>query len=171
MTGTSIRLQFIHGLEGSPQGAKAQLFAQHFVATTPAMDTSNFAGCVALHAGVIESFKPEVLVGSSFGGAVAVALLQRGVWRGPTLLLAQAAKHFGLPLELPRDVPIWLVHGIHDDVVDIAESRELARSGSPELVKLFEVDDDHSLHAMVESGRLIETVRELAGTAKDAARR
>ncbi|MBI3781811.1 MAG: hypothetical protein HY270_00255 [Deltaproteobacteria bacterium] len=165
MTGAALRLQFIHGLEGSPQGAKAQLLAQHFTATTPVMDTSDFAGCVRLHAEVIDTFKPDVLVGSSFGGAVAVALLQKGLWRGSTLLLAQAAKHFGLTLVLPENVRVWLVHGIHDDVVDIAESRELARTGSPALVRLFEVDDDHSLHAMVESGRLVALVQELIAAA------
>ena len=36
------RVLFIHGLEGSPQGAKARLFAEHFEASTPAMDTADF---------------------------------------------------------------------------------------------------------------------------------
>ncbi len=169
--GSRLRVQFIHGLEGSPQGAKAQLLAEHFTAITPAMDTRDFEGCVALHAATIASFKPDVLVGSSFGGAVAVALLQRGVWRGPTLLLAQAAQHFGLAPELPHGVHVWLVHGRRDDVVDIEDSRALARSGTPSLVRCIEVDDDHSLHGMVESGRLVETVRELFETARASAPR
>ena len=167
----SLRVQFIHGLEGSPQGAKAQLFAEHFTALTPAMDTRDFEACVALHAATIASFKPDVLVGSSFGGAVAVALLQRRVWLGPTLLLAQAAQHFRLAAELPEGVHVWLVHGQGDDVVDIADSRALARSGTPDLVRLIEVDDDHSLHRLVESGRLAEVVCELFETTRGAGRR
>jgi alpha/beta superfamily hydrolase len=160
------RVQFIHGLEGSPQGAKAQLFAAHCTALTPAMDTRDFEGCVALHAATIASFQPDVLVGSSFGGAVGVALLQRRVWCGPTLLLAQAAQHCGLAPELPDGAHVWLVHGRDDDVVDIEDSRALARSGTPGLVRLIEVDDDHSLHGMVESGRLVELVRELFQAAR-----
>jgi alpha/beta superfamily hydrolase len=177
MTGTdqtanrALRVQFIHGLEGSPQGAKAQLLAQHFTAVTPVMDTSDFEGCVALHAETIASFRPDILVGSSFGGAVAVALLQRRLWRGPTLLLAQAAQHFGLAAALPEGVDVWLIHGRGDDVVDIEGSRALARSGTAELVRLIEVDDDHSLHATVESGRLIQVIRELSETAHAASRR
>jgi predicted esterase len=157
-----LRVQFIHGLEGSPQGAKARLFAGHFEARTPAMDTSDFDACVDVHAELLRAFEPDVLVGSSFGGAVAVALLQRGLWRGPTLLLAQAALHSGLPLRLPDAVPVWLVHGLRDELVDVEESRRLAGSGSPEWVRLIEVDDDHPLHGMVKSGALLELVRELA---------
>jgi alpha/beta superfamily hydrolase len=157
----TLRVQFIHGLEGSPQGAKAQMFAAYFTALTPVMDTGDFEGCVRVQAATIASFKPDVLVGSSFGGAVAVALLQRGVWRGPTLLLAQAAQHFDLAPQLPEDVHVWLVHGQRDDVVAIEESRALAHSGTPGLVRLIEVDDDHSLHGMVESGQLIAVIREL----------
>ena len=168
-TDRALRVQFIHGLEGSPQGAKAQLFAQHFTAITPAMNTHDIEGCVTLQAATLGSFKPDVLIGSSFGGAVAVVLLQRGLWRGPTLLLAQAAKHYGLPLELPAGVHVWLVHGTRDNVVDISESRALARSGTPELVRLIEVDDDHSLYGMVESSRLVTIVRELCTTARGGA--
>lgn len=161
----TIRVQFIHGLEGSPAGAKAQLFAAHFTALTPAMDTHDFPACVELQARTLVSFRPDVLVGSSFGGAIAVALLQRGDWHGPTLLLAQAARHYGLPARLPEGVHVWLVHGQRDDLVDIEDSRALARTGTPGLVRLIEVDDDHSLSATVASGRLVEIVRELAAAA------
>jgi predicted esterase len=157
-----LRVQFVHGLESSPSGTKARLFARHFVASTPAMDTSDFEACVRVQAEELARFRPDVLVGSSFGGAVAVALLQRGLWRGPTLLLAQAAAHYGLELRLPEGVPIWLVHGLRDDLVPIEESRALARSGTPGLVRLFEVDDDHPLSDTVASGRLVEQVRALA---------
>lgn len=157
-----LRVQFIHGLEGSPQGTKARILARHFETRTPAMDTSDFEACVAVQADALAGFRPEVLVGSSFGAAVAVALLQRGLWRGPTLLLAQAALRRGAPTELPPGVPIWLVHGLRDELIDIEDSRRLASSGSPEWVELYEVDDDHPLHETAASGRLVELVRALA---------
>ncbi len=156
-----LRVQFIHGLEGSPQGAKARLFAEHFDARTPAMDTSDFDACVEVHAELLRGFEPDVLIGSSFGGAVAVALLQRGLWRGPTLLLAQAALRHGLPAQLPEGVRVWIVHGRRDDLIDIEDSRTLARAGTPDLVRLIEVDDDHPLHATVQSGELATLVRQL----------
>jgi pimeloyl-ACP methyl ester carboxylesterase len=154
-------VQFIHGLEGSPQGRKARLLARHFTTRTPAMDTRDFEACVAVQAAALACFRPQLLVGSSFGAAVAVALLQRGLWRGPTLLLAQAALQRGLPARLPEGVRVWLVHGLRDRLVDVDGSRTLARTGTPGLVRLIEVDDDHALHGLVQSGGLVELVQEL----------
>jgi pimeloyl-ACP methyl ester carboxylesterase len=159
---TRLRVQFIHGLEGSPQGAKARLLARHFETLTPAMETSDFGACVAVQADALAAFRPDVLVGSSFGAAVAVELLQRGLWRGATLLLAQAALRRGARAELPPGVPVWLVHGLRDQLIDIEDSRRLAATGSPEWVVLLEVDDDHPLHETVASGRLVELVHALA---------
>lgn len=159
--GSPARVLFVHCQESGPRGTKARLLARHFTTHTPAMDTGEFEGCVRLIAGEIESFRPDVVVGSSFGGAVAVALLQRGAWRGPTLLLAPAPAAFGVPLRLPDDGTVWIVHGRHDDVVPIASSLALAAGGPPERVRLLEVRDDHRLSATVASGRLVELVREL----------
>ena len=157
-----LRVQFIHGLESSPQGIKAQLLARHFSARTPAMNTRDFAASVAVQAAVLREFDPHVLVGSSYGGAIAVELLQRGDWRGPTLLLAQAALRRGQPAWLPEGVSIWLVHGTRDELIDVEDSRALARSGSPGRVRLIEVDDVHALHTTVEDGRLVAWVEALA---------
>ena len=155
------RVQFVHGLESSPQGTKARLFAEHFTARTPAMDTRDFEACVALQSDAAVEFRPDILVGSSFGGAVAVAMLQRGLWRDATLLLAQASRQQGLPERLPAGVRVWIVHGVRDELVDVDGSRRLAKSGDPRLVRLIEVDDDHRLSATVESGELASIVREL----------
>lgn len=159
---STLKVQFAHGLEGSPNGNKSRLLAQEFDALTPAMDTSDFEACVQMHADSIHSFLPDVLIGSSYGGAVVLALLQRGIWSGPTLLLAQAGLPVGLPVELPNDVRIWLVHGIHDDVIDIEDSRQLAAAGQASHVRLIEVDDDHPLQQSVASGALINWVKQLA---------
>ena len=158
---TDPRVLFVHGLEGSPQGAKARLFAKHFDASTPAMDTSDFEACVDVQARAIESFGPDVVVGSSFGGAVVVALLERGAWRGPTLLLAQAAVHYNADAQLPENVPVWMAHGTRDTLIPVEHSRRLAATGSPDQVRLLEVDDDHSLHDSVASGALVQWIREI----------
>jgi alpha/beta superfamily hydrolase len=104
-----------------------------------------------------------LLIGSSFGGAIAVTLLERGVWRGPTLLLAQAARYYTPACRLPDGVRVTIVHAPQDEVVDVEGSRALAKTGTPELVELIEVDDDHALTALTANGKLIELVRRAAG--------
>jgi predicted esterase len=159
---SKLRVQFAHGLESSPQGAKARLFAEHFIAETPAMNTGDFGSCVEVHAAALARFEPDVLVGSSFGGAVAVALLERGLWRGPTLLLAQAAEHYRPGVRLPEGVRVLLVHARQDTVVSLEDSRRLAQTGTPALVELIERDDDHALTELVASGELVELVQRVA---------
>jgi alpha/beta superfamily hydrolase len=125
------------------------------------MDTRDFLACVELHARVVQQFQPHVLVGSSFGGAVAVALLHRKAWSGPTVLLAPAVYHYDVPRFLPPGIPVWIVHGTRDTVVHIEDSRALAKTGTPELVRLIEVDDDHALSTTVARSELIAIVSEL----------
>lgn len=162
MSDRALRVLFIHGQEGSPQGSKARALAAAFDARTPAMDTKDFEACVAQQAEAVRRFEPDVVVGSSYGAAVAVALLQREQWDGPTLLLAEAAQRLGLRGRLPRGARVWLVHATGDDVVPVEDARKLARSGTPGLVRLVEVEDDHALHDFVASGRLVSMVEELA---------
>ena len=59
-------------------------------------------------------------------------------------------------------MPVWLVHGTRDDLIPVEHSRRLAATGSPDRVRLIEVDDDHPLHASVENGALLGWVRALA---------
>ena len=135
------------------------------------MDTKDYAACVSVQAEALRERPPDVLVGSSFGGAVAVTLLQQGVWRGPTLLLAQAALEYDPGARLPEGVRVWLVHGLADSLVDPEHSRRLAATGSPELVRLLEVEDDHPLTETTSSGRLVELVRELVSVHEAASGR
>lgn len=158
----NLRVQFAHGLASSPYGNKARLLSQHFDAHTPEMDTRNLESCIGVHKAALESFKPDLLIGSSFGGAVAVALLERGAWRGPTLLLAQAARYYMPSCRLPEGVRVTLVHATEDEVVDVSGSRELAQTGTPSLVELIEVDDDHALTKLAESGELVRLVNRAA---------
>lgn len=81
-------------------------------------------------------------------------------------MLAPAVFHYPVPHELPDRVRVWIVHGRNDDVVRIDDSRQLARTGSPELVRLIEVDDDHSLTRTVAQSELVRLVRELAQAAR-----
>lgn len=156
-----MKVQLIHGLEGSPTGAKASYLRRHFELLAPGMDTGDFEGAVTTQAAALHEHRPDVLVGSSFGGAVALALLQRGLWRGPTLLLAPAVGHFGVEPRIPEGVRVTLVHGTRDEICPVEWSRALARTGSPSLVRLVEVDDEHRLGSLLGGDALADFVRAL----------
>jgi len=93
----------------------------------------------------------DVVVGSSFGGAVALELLASGAWTGPTVLLCpahalvadRARRPVGAPLAtLPAEVSarVIVVPGRRDETVPYAHSEALvAGSGA----RLMLVDDDH----------------------------
>ena len=156
----SLRVLFIHGLEGSPQGAKSQYLAARFDAHTPSMDTSDLPGCIETRARAVASFGPDVVVGSSYGGAVAVALLARGAWRGPTVLLAPAAGRLDITDPLPEGVPVTVVHAARDAIIPREHSEALAATGSPDRVRLVVVDDEHRLDTLLAGDGLADLVRE-----------
>lgn len=91
----------------------------------------------------------DVVVGSSFGGAVALELLARGDWQGRTVLLCPAHRlvaqrgHFA-PTSLPKDADVTVVHGTRDETVPLAHSHQLVAGTR---AKLVEVDDTHRLAA------------------------
>lgn len=152
------RVLFIHGLESSPRGHKARYLEARFESLTPAMETGDFLGCLAVQEAAIATHQPELVIGSSFGGAVLLQLIQRGVWRGPSLFLAQAARRLDPEASLPPDLPVLLVHGLRDEVVPVEHSRGLAQT-SP-LAQLIELDDEHRLLSLTRSEALAELVHE-----------
>lgn len=115
----------------------------------------------------------DVVVGSSFGGAIAVELLRGGDWRGPTVLLCPAyalvARRSGLPAHpgfdgLPAEATahVLVVHGTRDETVPLEDSRRLvARTNA----KLVTVDDDHRLSATATAASLAEWVQLARGAA------
>jgi len=95
----------------------------------------------------------DVVIGSSFGGAIALELLYRGLWSGPTVLLCPAhellARRAWLPrpaslATLPAEVAsgIVVIHGRGDETVPMAHSQALVE-GSP--AQLVLVEDGHRL--------------------------
>lgn len=161
-----LKVQFAHGLEGSPTGNKATVLGAHYQVHTPAMNVLDVPSCIALHAEALQTFAPDVLVGSSFGGAIAVELLRSRVWAGPTLLLAQAAVGYDASARLPDAVHVWLVHGLADELIPPEDSRKLAATGSPPFVRLYEVEDDHALRKYVASGAMVDHITALHAAAR-----
>eukprot|EP01006_Ploeotia_vitrea_P026354 TRINITY_DN59341_c0_g1_i1.p1 TRINITY_DN59341_c0_g1~~TRINITY_DN59341_c0_g1_i1.p1 ORF type:complete len:206 (+),score=27.04 TRINITY_DN59341_c0_g1_i1:177-794(+) len=101
----------------------------------------------------LTTFKPDVVVGSSWGGGVVLHLLDQGLWNGPTVLVAPAhrlmARRMGeqRQLRLIGRNGVVVVHGTHDATVPIQHSKDLISSADGDVATTFiEVDDQHPVN-------------------------
>jgi len=109
----------------------------------------------------------ELVIGSSFGGAVLLRLIHEGHWRGPSLFLAGAGVKLTRHTSLPPGHRALFIHGRHDDVVPLDDSRVLARScGAP----LWEVEDTHRLARILGDGTLEVAITLLRSEARGSGR-
>jgi len=134
------------GLRGLGLALGALVVAQYFVRA--ALMRRVFRRSVDVQLALLARESVDVVMGSSFGGAVVLELLARGAWRGQTLLLCPAhrlvASRAWRPVPtLPADASrVTVVHGSRDETVPLADSRALVAGTA---AKFVEVDDDHRL--------------------------
>jgi alpha/beta superfamily hydrolase len=158
------RIVFLHGLESGPQGSKARWLAERYGAVTPALGCSAplqphmVTGALAVAREAVRAQLPDLIVGSSFGGAVAVRLLREGDYRGPVVLIAPAARKITGDEALPDGTRASILHGDADDVVPYADSVALARTGGPGVHLHTVVGGDHRLNVVLEDGMLAATI-------------
>lgn len=118
-----------------------------------------FARSVDVQRRALSAAKIDAVVGSSFGGAVVLALLTEGTWTGPTLLMCPAHRlvanraKFPVPGPLTDAGQVVVVHGTRDETVPVADSRALVAGTAAQLVL---VDDDHRLSATATAANLAE---------------
>lgn len=136
-----MNILFLHGWHSVVGGVKPTYLkdAGHEV-INPALDDDNFDLAVRTAQAEYDQHTPDVVVGSSRGGAVAMNINSGDT---PLVLLCPAWKNWGTAKTLKANSVI--LHSRQDDVILFADSEELvANSGlSPET--LIEVGDDHRL--------------------------
>ena len=148
-----MKILFLHGWNSRPGGVKPTFLALHrHEVLNPALPDDDFDEALSVAQSECEQHSPDVIVGSSRGGAVAM-----NVDAGPTplVLLCPAWKRWGKSRTVKPGTMI--LHSATDDVIPIADSRTLMRnSGLPESA-LIVVGTDHrladpeSLKAMLEA--------------------
>jgi hypothetical protein len=136
-----MKILFLHGWHSVIGGVKPTYLrkAGHDV-INPALDDDDFDVAVRTAQVELEQHHPDVIVGSSRGGAVAINLESGD---RPLVLLCPAWKNWGRVTKLkPNSV---ILHSRDDDVIPFADSLELlARSGLPPAT-LIEIGHDHRL--------------------------
>lgn len=136
-----MKILFLHGWHSVPGGLKPTYLerAGHEV-INPKLDDDDFAEAIRTAQRAYDRHRPEVIVGSSRGGAVAMNLDSGNT---PLVLLCPAWRHWGAVTRLkPGSV---VLHSAGDEVIPLADSKTLiAASGLPPET-LVEVGSDHRL--------------------------
>lgn len=136
-----MKILFLHGWHSVPGGVKPSYLIEHgHEVLNPAFDDDDFDEAVRTAQAEYDRHRPDVIVGSSRGGAVAMNLEAGST---PLVLLCPAWKRWGT-VKRARPGTV-ILHSEGDDVIPVAESRELVRvSGLPESALIL-VGTDHRL--------------------------
>ena len=148
-----MRILFLHGWQSTPGGLKPTFLKDrgHEV-LNPALPEDDFDAAVRIAQAEYDRRHPDVVVGSSRGGAVAMNIDSGDT---PLVLLCPAWKTWGTATKVKTNTTI--LHSEADETVPIADSRELLKNGGLPESALIVVGTEHrlahkeSLEAMVKA--------------------
>lgn len=133
-----MQILFLHGWQSIPGGVKPTYLKDHgHTVINPKLPDDDFREAVRIAQQLFDEHKPDVVVGSSRGGAVAMNI---NSGNAKLVLLCPAWKKYGAAKIVKAGTVI--LHSRADDVVPFADSEELAKISGATLI---EVGTDHRL--------------------------
>jgi alpha-beta hydrolase superfamily lysophospholipase len=154
-----MKILFLHGWGSTPGGVKPTFLRNHgHEVCNPHLPDDDFVAAVRIAQAHFDQHRPEVVVGSSRGGAVAMNLATGAT---PLVLLCPAWKRWGAATTIkPQTV---ILHSAADEVIPITESRELLKnSGVPDSA-LVVVGTEHRLADPEALKAMLTAVERVAG--------
>ena len=138
--------------------------------------------CVSIIHDALKKFEPDVIVGSSWGGTIAVELIKMNIWNGKTVLLAPAYLRVMkiiyngdirkinelseselrklLDLDVIDSHPKWIIiHSKIDKSVKYVDSQLLVKYNESHFDMISIDKDCHSLTRTLRSGELNRIIR------------
>ena len=136
-----MKVLFLHGWHSVPGGVKPTFLAQHgHEVINPKLPDEDFTLAVRIAQAEFDKHWPQVVVGSSRGGAVAMNIESGGA---KLVLLCPAWKKYGAAKTVK--IGTVILHSKADDVIPFADSEELIKSSGLPTEALIEVGKDHRL--------------------------
>lgn len=133
-----MKILFLHGWHSVPGGVKPTYLKDHgHEVINPALDDDDFDAALRTAQAAFNQHHPQVVVGSSRGGAVAMNINSGDA---KLVLLCPAWKNWGTVKAVRPDTAI--LHSRADDVIPFADSEELAKNSRATLI---EIGNDHRL--------------------------
>jgi len=136
-----MKILLLHGLESTPGGTKSDFLASKGnTMINPALPKESWERSLAVAQEAFDREKPDVVVGSSRGGALAINIAS-----GSTriVLIAPGWKRFGSATTAKPGTTI--LHSEKDDVIPLVESRELLENSRLPESALVVVGVDHRM--------------------------
>ena len=136
-----MKVIFLLGWTWTAGGFKPTYLAEHgHEVINPALTDEDFAEAVSIAQEEFDKHQPDVIFGSSRGGAVAMNIESGDT---PLVLLCPAWRRWGKARTVKKDTTI--LHSRADDVVPFGDSEELAKRSDAALI---EGGNDHRLADM-----------------------
>ena len=136
-----MKVLFLHGWHSVPGGVKPTYLKDHgHEVINPALNDDDFDAAVHTAQAEYDQHQPDVIVGSSRGGAIALNINAQNT---PLVLLCPAWKNWGTVRTLKPNSLI--LHSRQDDVIPFADSEELVGSSGLPSETLIEIGNDHRL--------------------------
>jgi predicted peptidase len=133
-----MKILFLHGWNSVVGGVKPTFLKDHgHEVINPALPHEDFTEAVRIAQAEFDKHRPQVVVGSSRGGAVTMTINSGDA---KLVLLCPAWKKYGTATTVKPGTVI--LHSRADDVVPFADSEELAKNSGATLI---EVGTDHRL--------------------------
>ena len=176
-TEPDLKVLFLHGLEGSPKGDKSIHLSKEYGAKTPGLRTQKlrdlkgkvssgrfqdapkkqlketFAPAYQDACDAVRFMKPDIIVGSSMGGAILAQMVLEGVWKGNCVFLAPAIENLLGNVSLPATSflknSVWVL-GELDQIVSNGPNIRHCQSVGGSLI--VSPGDSHRLHLALEKG-------------------
>ena len=136
-----MKILFLHGWQSTPGGLKPTYLKHHgHTVLNPKLPDDDFDAAVRIAQAEFDQGKPDVVVGSSRGGAVAMNI---DVGSTPLVLLCPAWKTWGTATKVKQGTTI--LHSQADETVPFADSEELVKNSGLPSDSLVEVGFEHRL--------------------------
>jgi len=160
LRGATLKILFLHGMESKPGGVKANCLKKAgYEVLNPALPRECFATSIKIAQDIIDIEKPDLVVGSSRGGAVAMCVSTRGAG---LILIAPAWQRFVNVQQLgefkvrvePKNTMI--LHSDNDDIVPPFDSDHLASLFGIKKIVVGEnhrMSDSDALEALLDTAR------------------
>ena len=167
------KIMYLHGLEGEPNGVKGSYCQTQYNAVAPQLPATLenlmksrkdcVKDCYQIAKESVLKHRPDIIIGSSFGGGITMALMQNNVHKGKAILLAPAGVKYGLPTQIPQGNQVVIIHDPTDEIVPFKDSVRIYEDNILDGgdVKIIKTDGGHRLINLTTDGLLDQVILNL----------